>query len=149
ADGRGGARSADGELISERVMAENPNVMMLLAGHVTGVTINVRRDVGTNGNNVVELTHDYQGYRIGTDHLGLTDIGNYDGDTPVTFGATFFRLLQFDLDRGELSVDTYSAHLDEFGATDYDTEGRYDPEADDFRVPIQTQNRTTAFTTDA
>ena len=148
-DGRDGVRSADGEIISERVMAQNPNVMLLLAGHVTGVTINVRQDVGQNGNNVVELTHDYQGYRIGTDHLGLTDIGNYDGDTPVTFGATFFRLLQFDLDRGELSVDTYSAYLDEFGATDYDTDERYNGEEDDFRVPIQTQGRTTAFTTDA
>ena len=147
-DGRDGVRTADGELISERVMEENPNVMLLLAGHVTGVTINVRQDVGQNGNNVVELTHDYQGYRIGTDHLGLTDIGNYDGDTPVTFGATFFRLLQFDLDRGELSVDTYSAYLDEFGATDYDTDGRYNGEEDDFRVPIQTQGRTTAFSTD-
>lgn len=148
-DGRDGARSADGELISERVMAQNPNVMLLLAGHVTGVTINVRQDVGRNGNNVVELTHDYQGYRIGTDHLGLTEIGNYDGDTPVTFGATFFRLLQFDLDRGELSVDTYSAYLDEFGATDYDTDERYNGAEDDFRVPIQTQSRTTAFSTDA
>ncbi|WP_147918495.1 LamG-like jellyroll fold domain-containing protein [Ruania zhangjianzhongii] len=148
-NGRDGVRTADGELISERVMEESPNVMLLLAGHVTGVTINVRQDVGQNGNNVVELTHDYQGYRIGTDHLGLTDIGNYDGDTPVTFGATFFRLLQFDLDRGELSVDTYSAYLDEFGATDYDTDERYNGEEDDFRVPIQTQGRTTAFTTDA
>ena len=148
-DGRDGVRSADGELISERVMAENPNVMLMLAGHVTGVTINVRQDVGQNGNNVVELTHDYQGYRIGTDHLGLTDLGNYDGDTPVTFGATFFRLLQFDLDRGELSVDTYSAYLDEFGATDYDVDERYNGEEDDFRVPIQTAGRTTAFSTDA
>lgn len=148
-DGRDGVRTADGELISEQVMEENPNVMLLLAGHVTGVTINVRQDVGQAGNNVVELTHDYQGYRIGTDHLGLTDIGNYDGDTPVTFGATFFRLLQFDLDRGELSVDTYSAYLDEFGATDYDPKERYNGAEDDFRVPIQTQGRTTALTTDA
>lgn len=148
-DGRDGVRTADGEMISERILEENPNVMLFLAGHVTGATINVRQDVGQNGNNVVELTHDYQGYRIGTDHLGLTDLGNYDGDTPVTFGATFFRLLQFDLDRGELSVDTYSAHLDEFGATEYDPSERYDGTEDDFRVPIQTQGRTTDFTTDA
>ena len=148
-DGRNGARRPDGELISKRIMEKNPNVILLLGGHVTGSTINVRTDVGQNGNNVVELTHDYQGYRISSDKLGITDLGDYDGDTPVTYGATFFRLLQFDLKRGELNVDTYSAHLDEFGATPYDTGDRYNGTEDDFRVPIQLQGRRTSFSTDS
>lgn len=148
-DGRGGVRSADGTLISERVMEENPNVMLLLAGHVTGATINVRQDVGQAGNHVVELTHDYQSYRISAEHLGITELGGYEPGKTVTFGATFFRLLQFDVERSELSVDTYSAHLDEFGAGEYDVQQRYDGREDDFRIPIQLQSRSTSFVTDA
>jgi hypothetical protein len=148
-DGRGGAFSADGQLIYDRVLSKNPNADLVLSGHEHGVNISVRRDVGQKGNNVTEMLADYQFYEVGSDELGLTEEGGYGKDTGLRFGASFFRLLQFDLDRSEVSVDTYSPHLDDFGAHEYDTEGRYDGREDDFRVPVQFDGRTTAFTTDA
>jgi hypothetical protein len=148
-DGRGGPFSADGQIIHDRVLAKSPNAALVLSGHEHGVSISVRRDVGEKGNDVTELLADYQFYEVGSDQLGLTEEGGYGKDTGLRFGASFFRLLQFDLDRGEVSVDTFSPYLDEFGAGEYDTKGRYDGHEDDFTVPVQFNGRTTAFTTDA
>ncbi|MGP5077923.1 LamG-like jellyroll fold domain-containing protein [Brachybacterium alimentarium] len=148
-DGRGGSFSQDGAIIREQLLEKHSNVALVLSGHEHGVSIGVRTDVGDPGNNVVELLADYQFYEVGSDQLGLTETGGYDQDTGLRFGAAFFRLLQFDLDRGEVSVDTYSPHLDEFGATEYDTKDRYNGHEDDFRLPVQFQGRTTGFTTDA
>lgn len=148
-DGRGGPFSADGQLIYDRVLSKSPNADLVLSGHEHGVNISVRKDVGQKGNDVTELLADYQFYEVGSDELGLTEEGGYGKDTGLRFGASFFRLLQFDLDKGEVSVDTYSPYLDNFGAHEYDTKGRYDGREDDFRVPVQFDGRTTAFTTDA
>ncbi|GAB4094618.1 hypothetical protein GCM10028787_00930 [Brachybacterium horti] len=148
-DGRGGTFSQDGQIIREQILEKHPNVALVLSGHEHGVSIGVRTDVGEAGNDVVELLADYQFYEVGSDQLGLTEEGGYGKDTGLRFGAAFFRLLQFDLDRGEVSVDTYSPYMDEFGATEYDTKDRYDGREDDFRLPVQFQGRTTAFTTDA
>ncbi|MFC0672960.1 LamG-like jellyroll fold domain-containing protein [Brachybacterium hainanense] len=148
-DGRGAPFSQDGAIIHDQLLEKHPNVAMVLSGHEHGVSIGVRRDVGQKGNNVVELLADYQFYEVGSDQLGLAGVGGYDGDTGLRFGAAFFRLLQVDLDRGEVSVDTYSAYLDEFGATEYDTKHRYDGREDDFRLPVQFQGRSTAFSTES
>lgn len=148
-DGRGGTFSQDGAIIREDILAHHPNVALVLSGHEHGVSISVRRDVGSTGNHVVELLADYQFYEVGSDLLGLTEVGGYGEDTGLRFGSSFFRLLQFDLDRGEMWVDTYSAHLDEFGASEYDTRARYDGTEDDTRLPVQFEGRTTTFRTDA
>jgi hypothetical protein len=149
ADGRGADFSHDGAVIDEHVLQQSDNVALVLSGHEHGVAINVRRDVGTGGNNVSELLADYQFYEIPAEQLGLDEIAGYDPDEGLRFGAAYFRLLQFDLDRGEVSVDTYSPFMDDFGATEYDTEGRYDGHEDDFRIPVRFEGRTTSFETDA
>ncbi|OLT54319.1 hypothetical protein [Cellulosimicrobium sp. CUA-896] len=46
-------------------------------------------------------------------------------------------------------VDTYSPWLENFGATEYDDEGRYDGREDDFTVPVDLTSRTTTLSTDA
>lgn len=149
ADGRGASASHDGTIVLEEVVAKNPNVALVLSGHEHGVSIVTRNDVGTEGNHVVELLADYQFYKVGSDELGLTEIGGYGTDTPLQFGAAFLRLLQFDLDAGEMIVDTYSPFLDNFGATEYDDRARYNGTEDDTRLPVQFETRSTSFTTDA
>jgi len=121
----------------------------VLSGHEHGVSIVTRKDVGTEGNHVTELLADYQFYKVGSDELGLTEVGGYGTDTPLQFGAAFLRLLQFDLDAGEMIVDTYSPFLDNFGATEYDDRSRYDGTEDDTRLPVQFETRKTSFSTDA
>lgn len=146
-DGRGGEFSHDGLLVSEKVVAANPNVALVLSGHEHGVSIGVRHDMGAQNNHVVELLADYQFYEVGSDELGLTEVGKYGSDTGLRFGSSFLRLLQFDLDKGEMVVDTFSPLLDNYGATEYDDRARYAGKEDEFRVPIQFSTRTTSFTT--
>lgn len=148
-DGRGAAPSHDGTIVLEQVVAQNPNVALVLSGHEHGVSIVTRNDVGTEGNHVVELLADYQFYEVTAEEVGLTEIGGYSPDEGLQLGASFLRLLQFDLDAGEMIVDTYSPFLDNFGASEYDTRGRYDGTEDDTRLPVQFETRTTSFSTDA
>ena len=148
-DGRGGALSYDGNAVRNQVAAKNPNVFLVLSGHEHGVNIEVVRNLGQEGNNVVELLADYQFYTVPTDDLGLTQIGGYNPGTRLQFGSSFFRLLQIDVDRAEMSVDTYSALLDNFGATEYDDGQRYNGQEDDFKLPVQLETRTTSFATDS
>jgi hypothetical protein len=58
-------------------------------------------------------------------------------------------MLQFDVDAGLMTVDTYSPLLDEFGATEYDDEQRYDGSEDDTVVPVDLTSRTTTVSTDS
>lgn len=148
-DGRGAMPSHDGNIVLESVVEKNPNVALVLSGHEHGVSIVTRKDVGAEGNHVTELLADYQFYKVGSDELGLTEVGGYGTDTPLQFGAAFLRLLQFDLDAGEMIVDTYSPFLDNFGATEYDDRSRYDGTEDDTRLPVQFETRKTSFSTDA
>lgn len=146
-DGRGSALGPDGRLIRARVVNRNPHVFLVLSGHEHGVSIDVRKDAGSTGNHVVELLADYQNYRVDTDLVGLTGTAAHPKNTGIRLGSSFLRLLQFDVARSELSVDTYSPLLDEFGASRHDGRNRYDGTEDDFRVPIQLQTRTTSFAT--
>lgn len=149
-DGRGSPHSTpDGRLVHAKVVEPNPNVFLVLTGHRHGVGINVRQDVGTPGSGVVELLADYQFYEITAEEAGLTEIGGYAPDQGLRLGSSFFRLLQFDVDRSEMIVDTYSPWLDDFGATEYDDEQRYDGREDDFTVPVDLTSRTTTLSTDA
>ncbi|WP_313405489.1 LamG-like jellyroll fold domain-containing protein [Aeromicrobium sp.] len=146
-DGRGSGFSYDGRNVLDGVIRKNPNVALVLSGHEHGVSIELRRDVARKGHHVVELLADYQFYKVDSDELGLTGVG-YPTNTPLQFGSSFFRLLQFDLDAGEVAVDTYSALLDNFGATEYDDRFRYNGTEDDTRLPINLTTRTTSFSSD-
>ena len=149
-DGRdGGIAAPDGAVLYNRVVAPNPNVFLVLAGHRHGVGTNIRPPVGEIGHGVVELLADYQAYTVSADRLGLTEIGGYQPDDQLRFGASFFRLLQFDVDRSELIVDTYSPLLANFGASEFDPDGRYDGTEDNMVLPVDLQTRTTTFQTDA
>ena len=148
-DGRGSAFSVpDGSLLYRLVVESNPNVFLVLAGHEHGVGTNLKAGVGaTVSHDVVELLADYQAYTVTADELGLTDIGGYAPTDRLRFGASFLRLLQFDVDRGEMTVDTYSPFLDDFGATEYDPDTRYDEGADNMVLPVDLTSRVTSFTT--
>ncbi|GAA5104898.1 hypothetical protein GCM10023339_00270 [Alloalcanivorax gelatiniphagus] len=148
-DGRGGGISYDGMSVRNTVVKENPNVFLVLSGHEHGVNIEVRKNLGRPGNHVVELLADYQFYKVRAGEVGLGSTGTLTPDTLLQMGSSFFRLLQFDVDRSEMSVDTYSPFLDNFGATEYDDRNRYNGTEDDFKMPIQLQHRATSFATDS
>lgn len=138
-DGRDGPLSNENERsqgiqLFEQVVLPNENVFLVLSGHTHGVALNIKRNVGTPGRTVVEMLANYQFYELGgqrrTGHL---------------------RLLQFDLDRSELSVNTYSPTLDDHNAEEFDTDLNrdYTAAADEFTVPVDLTTRTTQFGTDA
>lgn len=170
-DGRGADFSApDGSPLYKQVVENNPNVFLVLAGHEHGVGTNLKTKVGvTVAHDVVELLADYQFYTVPAGELWpkLVDAqGNVDvnGDgTPdhkatdrLQFGASFLRLLQFDVKRAELHIDTYSPFLGNFGATEYDirqdgsqTKPRYNGAEDNLTLPVDLDTRKTSFTTDS
>ncbi|WP_426247540.1 lamin tail domain-containing protein [Nocardioides sp. LHG3406-4] len=139
AQGRGGALSAEtersqGQELFDEVVLPNDNVFLTLSGHTHGVALNIKRDVGAPGRTVVEMLANYQFYEIG----GQRRTG-------------YFRMLQFDVDRSEVAVDTYSPALHDYNADEYDTSNNraYVPAADEFRVPVDLASRTTSVKTDA
>ena len=148
-DGRGAGFSDDGQKVLDRGVAPNPNVALVLAGHKAGVSIGVRKDAGRSGHHVLELMANYQYYRFRADELGIDAIGGYSPKSMHRLGASFLRLLQVDVDRSEISVDTYSPYRNVFGATNHDVSNRYDGREDDTRLPVQLTSRRTSFGTDA
>ncbi|WP_106815508.1 metallophosphoesterase [Microbacterium timonense] len=149
-DGRNAAYAApDGSMLFKKVVEPNPNVFLILAGHVHGVGTNVKPKVGDIGHGVIELLADYQNYTVSAEDLGLTEIGGYAPTDQLRFGASYLRLLQFDVDRGEMIVDTYSPFLDDFGADEHDPALRYSPLADNMVLPVDITSRTTSFRTDS
>lgn len=149
-DGRAAPYAApDGSMLFKTVVEGNPNVFLVLAGHVHGVGTNVKPEVGQVAHGVVELLADYQNYTVSAGDLGLTDIGGYAPTDQLRFGASYLRLLQFDVDRSEMIVDTYSPFLDDFGAGEHDPAMRYDPSADNMVLPVDLTSRTTSFQTDS
>ncbi|TYL50080.1 DUF5011 domain-containing protein [Nocardioides sp. BGMRC 2183] len=161
-DGRGAGFSADGSRLFDEVVTDNPNVFLVLAGHEHGVGTNVKSDVGvTVEHGVVELLADYQFYTVAASELWPDKVVNgsidLDGDgvndhaagDQLQFGASFLRLLQFDVAKSQVSIDTYSPYFDNFGATEYDNRGRYNGAEDNLVLPVDLETRTTSFETDA
>ncbi|MEU4291270.1 Ig-like domain repeat protein [Kribbella sp. NPDC026596] len=170
-DGRDtGFSTPDGSPLYKQVVENNPNVFLVLAGHEHGVGTNLKTKVGvTVAHDVVELLADYQFYTVPAGELwpGMVDAaGNIDvnGDgTPdhkatdrLQFGASFLRLLQFDVKRAEMHIDTYSPFLNNFGATEYDirqdgsqTKPRYNGAEDNLTLPVDLTTRKTSFSTDS
>ncbi|HWJ08909.1 MAG TPA: LamG-like jellyroll fold domain-containing protein, partial [Nocardioides sp.] len=162
ADGRGASFSGDGSKLYDEVVEANPNVFLILAGHEHGVGTNLKTGVGASvHHNVVELLADYQFYKVPASELWPDKVdgaGNIDLDGDgvtdhkatdlLQFGASWLRLLQFDVDRAEVSIDTYSPHFDDFGATEYDDRKRYNGAEDNLVLPVDLTTRTTSFSTD-
>ncbi len=149
-DGRNaGFATPDGSPLYKYVVEPNDNVFLVLAGHVHGVTTNVKPKVGQIADGVVELLADYQAFTVPAGRVGLGTIGGYDPAERLRFGASYFRLLQFDVDRAEMSVDTYSPFLDDFGADEWDPDARYDSTADNLVLPVDLTTRTTSLVTDS
>ncbi|GAB3947052.1 hypothetical protein GCM10027614_41610 [Micromonospora vulcania] len=170
-DGRGADFSApDGSPLYKQVVEANPNVFLVLAGHEHGVGTNLKSKVGvTVSHDVVELLADYQFYTVAAGELwpklvaadGTIDV-NGDG-TPdhkatdrLQFGASFLRLLQFNVARAEMHIDTYSPYLNNFGATEYDIrqdgsqpKPRYNGAEDNLTLPVDLTTRKTSFVTDS
>lgn len=161
-DGRGANFSGDGSRLFQQVVTSNPNVFLVLAGHEHGVGTNLKTGVGTTvAHNVVELLADYQFYKVSAGELfpgkadaqGRIDL-NGDGVTDrratdqLQFGASFMRMLQFDVERSEVHIDTYSPLLENFGATEYDDRDRYNGAEDNLTLPVDLSSRSTSFGTD-
>jgi hypothetical protein len=161
-DGRGAGFSADGSRLFDQVVKANPNVFLVLSGHEHGVGTNLKSGIGaTVAHDVVELLADYQFYKVSAGELfpGKADASggidlNGDGVTDrkatdmLQFGASFMRLLQFDVERSEVTIDTYSPLLENFGATEYDDRKRYNGSEDNLTLPVDLSSRTTSFGTD-
>nr|WP_237447599.1 LamG-like jellyroll fold domain-containing protein [Nocardioides flavescens] len=161
-DGRGAGFSTDGSRLFDQVVKANPNVFLVLSGHEHGVGTNLKSGIGaTVAHDVVELLADYQFYKVSAGELfpGKADAnGNIDLDGDgvtdrkasdmLQFGASFMRLLQFDVERSEVTIDTYSPLLKNFGATEYDDRKRYNGSEDNLTLPVDLSSRTTSFGTD-
>lgn len=135
-DGRGGQRTTHdggGQTLFNRVVMPNDNVFLTLSGHTHGVALNIRRDVGGEGRDVVEMLANYQTYEVHDERR-----------------TGFLRLLQFDTGDSSMAVDTYSPTLDDHSADEFDTrdDRDYDARADEFTVPVDLTSRPTSFATD-
>jgi len=89
------AWSPYGEVLYE-VLKDNPNLHLMLGGHITGEGLRVNNH---EGNTVYALVQDYQGHTRG--------------------GNGFLRIMRFSPRTNEIHLDTYSpfvdAYLDEYG----------------------------------
>ncbi|MDM4762276.1 Ig-like domain repeat protein [Galbitalea sp. SE-J8] len=168
-DGRGAALADDGNLLYDKVVSTNPNIVLVLAGHRHGSGINLKSIATTDSTHkVVELLSDYQAYTVPASTIftpgscpscvfGTNGSIDVDGDGVVdhkpedklVLGSSFLRLLQVDIAKSTLSVDSYSPVLDRFGPTIYDPLSRYNGAEENFTVPIDLTSRTTSFSTDA
>jgi hypothetical protein len=148
ADGRSADYSNDGTRLEEQVIASHPNVALVLAGHEHGVSIAVKKNLGRSGNNVTELLADYQFYQVKAAEVGLAGVGGHSAADQLRFGASFLQLLQFNVAKGEVSIDTFSPLLNNFNASEYDNQHRYNGQEDDTTVPVQLTTRKTSFSTD-
>ncbi|OXM82809.1 metallophosphoesterase [Paenibacillus rigui] len=95
-----------GKEIWEKLVVPNPNVFMVLGGHNPGVAHNVRT---LGDRTVLEMLSNYQNGPEG--------------------GQGFMRLLQFDLQRKRLLVNTYSPYLNQWNF--------FKPEEDELVMPLK------------
>lgn len=126
-----GFLGGEGFYIRDEVVEPNENVVMVLSGHYHGTAWNVNHN--GPGAPSFEMLADYQNYEV-------------DGERRTGF----MRLLQFDVDDSEVTINTYSPTLDSFDAPSYDTSipRNYIPESDQYTVPISLSARSTMLRTD-
>jgi hypothetical protein len=94
--------SNDGEEIWQKLIVPNPNVRLVFCGHDNGAArlTSLRPD----GSRVHQMLSDYQWLHAGT----ADDRG----------GSGFLRTLEFDYNKKEIRVQTYSPYLDQFMTDD-------------------------------
>jgi|GEM_PF-915814 hypothetical protein len=170
-DGRNVATTGDGSRLYQQVAAANPNVFLVLAGHIHGVGTNLKTyQTSTTQitHHTVEMLADYQNYTMPASRIFTKDTcptcvigadGSVDtnGDGTVDhqandqlyFGAAYQRVLQFNVKDSTMSVDTYSPFFDAFGNTANDPSARYNGAEDNFTVPVDLTSRKTSFATTA
>jgi hypothetical protein len=85
-------RYNDGQQLWDKFLKKNKNIFAVVSGHLSGA-VN-RNDAGDNGNQVVQIQADYQGYPQG--------------------GAGYFRLLRVDTAKREITAFTYSPTLSKY-----------------------------------
>jgi hypothetical protein len=92
----------DGEEIWQKLIVPNPNVRLVFCGHDNGAKrlTSLRPD----GSRVHQMLSDYQWL--------------YGGTADDRGGSGFLRVLEFDYDKKEIRVQTYSPYLDEFMTDD-------------------------------
>ena len=100
--GTSGVRTEIGEELYQKVVLPNPNVQMVLCGHLHGSSSRVDEidddGDGTPDRKVWQLLADYQGSK--------NTASNYEG------GDGFMRLFTFDIANGTVDVTSYSPYLD-------------------------------------
>lgn len=102
-----GAFSGDrAEVIWDKIVVPNENVVMVLCGHNDGVCDQVRQ-VGDSDRYVVEILADYQFADLGKGGNGITYIEN----NCTLDGEGFIRLMSFN-DAGQMISTTYSPSAD-------------------------------------
>ncbi len=170
-DGRDVATTGDGSRLYQQVAAANPNVFLVLAGHIHGVGTNLKTyQTSTTQitHHTVEMLADYQNYTMPASKIFTKETcptcviapdGSIDTDGDGTvdhkasdqlfFGAAYQRLLQFNVKDSTMSVDTYSPFFDAFGNTANDPAARYNGAEDNFTVPVDLTSRKTSFATSA
>ncbi|MEH0147234.1 lamin tail domain-containing protein [Corynebacterium sp. Q4381] len=112
---------AQGDVLFERLVEPNSNVVLVLSGHLHGVR--QRLTEREDGTKVFETVADYQSY----EEDGARD-------------ALYTRLYQVDLDSGILAGNAYSPRLQSFEPWKNDVRDLgYTPESDEFtfEVPLQ------------
>lgn len=98
-----GTRSDMGKTVEEQIVSQCPNVYMVLCGHRYGLyCLTSAYDDNGDGSKertVYEMMQNYQA-------------AGKEG------GSGYFRLMQFDEEKGEVRILTYSAYLDDFNWLD-------------------------------
>ncbi|GIP38480.1 hypothetical protein J31TS4_17600 [Paenibacillus sp. J31TS4] len=93
-----GTRSAMGNKIYEQVVVPNPNVKLVMSGHYTGSSMQTD-ELDDNGDGkpdrrVYQMLNDYQGFEEG--------------------GLGYMKLLHFDIETGNVYVNTYSPYKNDY-----------------------------------
>lgn len=115
-----GRWSSQGDVYFERLVEPNANVVLVLSGHLHGIR---QREEGTQDDHwVVETVADFQSY----EHEG--------GRT-----ALFNRLMQIDVDSGQMAVNHYTPIYDSFEPHQFqppERAGQFGPELDEAMMSI-------------
>ena len=79
--------------------------------------------------------------RSSADRLGLTEIGGYQPRRPAAVRRELLPAAAVRRRSRRDVVDTYSPLLDDFGATEYDTDRRYNGQEDNMVLPVDLTSR--------
>ena len=95
--------------IWEKLISKNSQIFLVLCGHHFSGDEgeNARTDINDSGYKVYSLLQDYQGRKQ------LFDVRGYEGKK-LNCGDGWLRILDFDLDKGQIHVQTYSTEFKQY-----------------------------------